>query len=207
MPQTLLIIDDDPPILDTFSRFLTTQGFTVHTAEGGEEGIALLGTITPDLILLDVMMEPMDGWETLLAIRDNPKTRAVPVMIVTAKLPTQEEIQKYGGEADDFVMKPVDLQIIPASVRQAIETNTRMTGVVEGLKGRGADPDQIREYISLQRKVRITQKLSGRFRDRRDTDTCLLSQLESRLAQLEQELGIVLPPAASDPDPGGRHSV
>jgi two-component system, OmpR family, response regulator len=206
MAPVLLLIDDDPPIRDTFSRFLAKEGFTVYTAEGGEAGLAMLGTVAPDLVLLDIMMEPMDGWETLLAIRDNPATRMIPVMIVTAKPPTRDEIRKYGGEADDVTMKPVDLPTISASVRRAMETNARMNGMLDGLIARGADPDQIREYISLQRMVRITQKLSGRFHDYGNTDTSFLLHLESRLVQLGQELGIP-PPPARDQDTRGSGPV
>ena len=152
-----------PSSLISSPVILTPQGFTVYSAEGGEKGIGLLGTIAPDLVLLDLMMEPMDGWATLLEIRNNPRTREVPVMMVTAKPPTLEEIRKYGGEIGDFLMKPMDLQQIAASVRQAIETNARMARVVEGLKDHGTDPGRIREYISLQRKVRIAQKLFRAF--------------------------------------------
>jgi two-component system OmpR family response regulator len=207
MTQTLLLIDDDPPILDTFSRYLAKEGYRVHTADGGEKGIAVLGTITADVILLDVMMEPMDGWETLLAIRDNPKTQAVPVMMVTAKSPNWDEIQKYGGEMDDFVMKPADLKIISGSIRRTIGANARMVATVEKLRARGADPDKIREYVLLLRKVRITQKLFGGFRHILDADTNFLGQEESRLAQLERELGIESSFAGTDLDPGGRRAV
>jgi two-component system, OmpR family, response regulator len=207
MKQTLLLVDDDPPILETFSRYLTKEGYSVHTADGGEKAIAVLRTLTPDAILLDIMMEPMDGWETLLAIRDNPKTQAVPVMMVTAKSPTWDEIQKYGGEMDDFVMKPRDLVNISVSVRQTIAANARMVATIETLRARGADPDKIHEYVLLLRKVRITQKLFGGFRPILDGDTNFLGQEESRLAQLEQELGNENSFAGSDLDPGGRRAV
>jgi DNA-binding response OmpR family regulator len=207
VPQTLLLVDDDPPILDTLSLFLEKQGFTIYTADGGEKCISLLGTVKPDLILLDIMMEPMDGWETLLALRDNPKTRAIPVMMVTAKPPTRDEIQTYGGEVDDYLMKPVDPRIISVSVRQAIDANEQMLRTVEILRGRGVNEDRVREYISLQRKVRLTQKLFGRFRHIWNADIHFLGQQESRLSRLNEELGIDAPSAAGDKDPGGKQPV
>ena len=203
MPQTILLVDDDPPILDTFSRFLEKQGFTIYTADGGEKCISLLGTTRPALILLDIMMEPMDGWETLLAIRDNPGTRAIPVMMVTAKPPTRDEIQKYGGEADDYLMKPLDPRIISASILKAIDANEQMLRTAETLRARGVDTDRVQEYISLLRKVRLTQKLFGRFRHIWNADIHFLGQQESRLARLNEELGITAPSAAGDRDPGG----
>jgi two-component system, OmpR family, response regulator len=204
MPQILLLVDDDPPILDTLSLFLEKQGFTIYTADGGEKCISLLGTTRPDLILLDIMMEPMDGWETLLAIRDNPKTRDIPVMMVTAKPPTRDEIQTYGGEVDDYLMKPLDPRIISASVRQTIDSSDQMLRTVEALRARGVDEDRVHEYISLLRRVRLTQKLFGRFRHIWNADIHFLGQQESRLARLNKELGIAASPAAGNQDPGGK---
>lgn len=207
MPRTLLLVDDDPPILDTFSRFLEKEGFTIYTADSGEKCISLLGTISPDLILLDIMMEPMDGWETLLSIRDSPKTRAIPVMMVTAKPPTRDEIQNYGGEVDDYLMKPLDPRKISASVREAIDANEQMLITVEKLRARGVDADRVHEYTSLLRRVRLTQKLFGRFRHIWNADIHFLGQQESRLARLNEELGITVPSPDGDQDPGGKQPV
>jgi two-component system, OmpR family, response regulator len=199
---TLLLVDDNSPVREIFSLFLTRQGFEVHTADSGEACITLLGTLTPDLILLDVMMEPMDGWETLLAIRGSPKTRSLPVMMVTAKPPTKEELQKYGGDADDFVMKPVDFKTLSGSIMQVIEANTRMNRIVQGLLDRGADPGRVCDYISLLRRVGIMRNLSGRFQDFWSPDIPSLELHESRLARLEQDLGI-----APEDSPGRRRAV
>jgi response regulator RpfG family c-di-GMP phosphodiesterase len=149
----------------------------------------------------------MDGWETLLAIRDNPRTRAIPVMMVTAKPPTRDEIQNYGGEVDDYLMKPLNPRSISASVRQAIDASEQMLRTVETLRVRRVDEDRIQEYISLLRRVRLTQKLFGRFRHIWDVDTHFLGQQESRLARLNEEMGIEIPTAAVDKDPGGKQPV
>ena len=207
MPQTLLLVDDDPPILDTFSRFLEKEGFTIYTADGGEKCISLLGTTLPDLILLDIMMEPMDGWETLLAIRDDPKTRDIPVMMVTAKPPTRDEIRIYGGEVDDYLMKPLDPRKISESVRRAIDASEEMHRTVASLRARGVETDRVREYVSLLRRVRLTQKLFGRFRHIWNADIHFLGQQESRLARLNEELGIDAPSGAGSGDPGGKRPV
>lgn len=62
---TFLMVDNDPDIRDFFRIFLTRQGHTIHTVPGGKECIEILQTLTPDLIVPEIMMEPMDGWETL----------------------------------------------------------------------------------------------------------------------------------------------
>ena len=70
--DTVLIVDDDPAIREIFTVYLEMEGYRILAAAGGMECLDLLKTQKPDLILLDMMMEPMDGWETLLAIRSQP---------------------------------------------------------------------------------------------------------------------------------------
>lgn len=83
--STIMVIDDSPFIVDIFVTMLERGGYAVYSANSGPEGIDLLKTVTPDLILLDIMMEPMDGWETLVAIKQNFSTKDIPVMMLTAK--------------------------------------------------------------------------------------------------------------------------
>ena len=202
---TLLLVDDNSSVREIFSLFLTKLGFEIQTADSGETCITLLGTLTPDLILLDVMMEPMDGWETLLAIRGNPKTRSVPVMMVTAKPPTKDELLRYGGDVDDFVMKPVDFKSLSGSISQVIAMNMQMNRTIQELLDRGVDEDRIREYVALLRRVRMMRNLSGRFQDLWSPDLPSLELQESRLARLEGDLGIAAHPEnAPEGDPPGR---
>ena len=76
-------------------------------AYGGEECLGILKTVTPDLILLDIMMEPMDGWETLEKIKENPVTKDIPVLMLTAKQLTPTEAEEYGIFIEDYVLKPI----------------------------------------------------------------------------------------------------
>ena len=76
-----------------------------------------LTTVTPDLILLDIMMEPMDGWETLDRIKANPATKDIPVLMFSAKKITPEEAEQHCLNIEDFVSKPVN----PAQLLEAIQ--------------------------------------------------------------------------------------
>ena len=76
---TILVVDDSPFIVDVFVTMLERGGYLTVAAYGGEECIEILKTVTPDLILLDIMMEPIDGWETLERIKENHLTKDIPV--------------------------------------------------------------------------------------------------------------------------------
>ena len=73
--NTILVVDDSPFIVDVFVTMLERGGYRTVAAYGGEECLEILKTVTPDLILLDIMMEPMDGWETLEKIKENSRPR------------------------------------------------------------------------------------------------------------------------------------
>ena len=90
---TILVVDDSPFIVDVFVTMLERGGYRTVAAYGGEECLEILKTVTPDLILLDIMMEPMDGWETLEKIKENPTTKEIPVLMLTAKQLTPVEAE------------------------------------------------------------------------------------------------------------------
>jgi two-component system OmpR family response regulator len=115
--DTVLIVDDDPAIREIFSRYVEMGGYKVLAADGGSGCLEILKEHTPDIILLDLMMEPMDGWETLLAIRATASARQVPVIIITGKHPAPEDIQLYGSLIEDYVGKPVDFRMVVKSLK------------------------------------------------------------------------------------------
>jgi two-component system KDP operon response regulator KdpE len=105
MTKKVLVIDDDPAFVRLVEQVLTPAGFEVLTAADGGEGLRLLFTQRPDLVLLDVVMPKMDGWDTCRRIRD---ITDVPVIMLTAQKNTEEDIV-HGLEcgADNYLLKPV----------------------------------------------------------------------------------------------------
>lgn len=103
--STILVIDDDPAVHDLMQRFLGREGYRVITALGGQEGVTLAKQQTPDVILLDIRMPHMNGWEVLSLLKSDPELARIPVMIVTI-----EEDQALGSAlgAVDYLLKPVD---------------------------------------------------------------------------------------------------
>jgi len=104
--QTILIVDDSTYIVDGLMALLKRKGYTTLSASSGEEALTLLASSTPDLILLDIMMEPMDGWETLDRIKGNSATAEIPVLMFSAKKITAEEAGDHSMNIDDFVSCP-----------------------------------------------------------------------------------------------------
>ena len=105
--RTILLVDDNDSLIELFSLFFQGEGWTVLTAPGGRECLDLLGHESPDLILLDIMMVPMDGWETLQRIKENPGWAKIPVAMLTGKALSQKEFDTYGLLFEHYLMKPL----------------------------------------------------------------------------------------------------
>ncbi len=104
--RTILLIDDETTLLKVVSRRLVKEGFRMLTAESGEEGLRLAEEELPDLILLDIMMPKMKGWDVCARLKANPKTASIPVVFLTA-LGLADHV-KAGMDlgAEDYVVKP-----------------------------------------------------------------------------------------------------
>jgi two-component system alkaline phosphatase synthesis response regulator PhoP len=115
----IVVIDDDPDLLLLCRVNLHLEGFEVHEASGGTEGLELIAACDPDVVILDVMMPKLDGFDVLRAIRANPHTSELPVVILSARVGKSDQAQGYRSGADAYVTKPF-------SPRQLVETLTRI---------------------------------------------------------------------------------
>ena len=115
-PATVLVVDDTPQNVRLLEAVLTPKGYTVTSASSGEEALAMVRQQLPDLILLDVVMEPMDGFEVCRRLREDPTTAFLPVVMITAS-GEKERLQALEAGADDFVTKPFDQAELLARVK------------------------------------------------------------------------------------------
>lgn len=102
----ILVVDDVPANLQVVSAILSSQGYTVHTVRSGQEALDYLSTVNVDLILLDVMMPGMNGFETTRQIKSNPAWERVPVIFLTALTDKDEVVQGFESGGVDYVTKP-----------------------------------------------------------------------------------------------------
>ncbi|MFO8061534.1 MAG: response regulator [bacterium] len=104
--KLILVIDDDEEILNLIEMILTNKNYKVETALTGEEGIKLAIKSHPDLILLDIMMPVMDGWEILKMLHTEEKTRNIPVAMLTCKTDVKNKLIGLQEGAIDYITKP-----------------------------------------------------------------------------------------------------
>ncbi len=115
--DTLLIVDDKPENISVLFHFLINHGFKILIAENGEEGLRTAEEEKPDLILLDVMMPKLDGFETCINLKKNPNTQAIPVIFMTALSDTLEKVKAFELGAVDYVTKPFQQEEILARIK------------------------------------------------------------------------------------------
>lgn len=109
-PKSILLVDDDPAIRKILSQSLEMEGFVIYQASNGEEALEAIDSTIPDLVILDVMMPKMNGFEVLKNVRASPKTEDLPVVMLTARS-SQEDVWEGWREGVDYYMtKPFDIE-------------------------------------------------------------------------------------------------
>ena len=131
MGYKILIIDDEPDILEFVKYNLERDGYEVHTAPNGQEGLETALAVKPHLILLDMMMPVMDGIETCKAIRESPTLKNVMVVFLSAVGTEETQLQGYDAGADDYINKPIKMNILRSRVQAILK---RITPVDENAK-------------------------------------------------------------------------
>lgn len=122
-PRCIVYIEDDQEMIDLVSMILSRRGFEVKGVQGGQAGIDYINTHKPDLILLDLMMPDVDGWDIFQQMKSRDETRAIPIIIITAKA---QAIDKVLGlqiaKANDYICKPFRPNELLESVDKVLAT-------------------------------------------------------------------------------------
>lgn len=159
MGKKILVVDDDPAFVRLVEQVLTQKGYEVLSANSGEEGLRLLFAHRPDMVLLDVVMPRMDGWQTCSRIRD---ISDIPIIMLTAHEKAEEDVVRgldYG--ADEYLTKPVGNRELVARVR-AVMRRAELPSSQEGGRGITFSDDFLtvdvaeREVMVNGERVRLT---------------------------------------------------
>ena len=128
---TILIVDDTPANLDVIAKGLERDGVRVVVAQDGEEGLRRATFVHPDLILLDIMLPGMDGFEVCRRLQQNERTRAIPVIFMTALLDIESKVAAFKSGAVDYVTKPFQIDEVTARVRTHLNLREMQTMLAE----------------------------------------------------------------------------
>lgn len=121
----ILIVEDEPDILSLLEEHLGDDGYTVLTAATGTEAVVLAKADRPDLILLDVMMPGMNGFDVCNILRDQPETQDTPIIFLTAVAEASRKVMGLRLGASDYITKPFDLRELSARVEVALRVGSR----------------------------------------------------------------------------------
>jgi DNA-binding response OmpR family regulator len=130
--RKILVIEDESDILEVVEYHLRREGYRVHTALRGDEGLRIARSESPDLVLLDLMLPGLDGIEVCRRLKEDPVTRTIPVIMVTAKGEESDVVLGLGVGADDYITKPFRPREMAARVRAVLRRGTlREEGATE----------------------------------------------------------------------------
>ncbi|MDP3395595.1 MAG: response regulator [Methanoregula sp.] len=158
MTDTILIVDDSSFIVDGLVAILK-KSYRPLAVYGGQQCLDLLQKEKPAIIILDIMMEPMDGWETLARIKENPATRHIPVLMFSAKKISADEAEEHRINIDDFVSKPVNTKKLIEAIEKVLARQKANRQHIESWKSAGIGQQRIDEFTSLMTNLDVDMSL------------------------------------------------
>jgi DNA-binding response OmpR family regulator len=122
---TILIVEDDLDIADLLKQYLQAQGYHVLTANWGEDGLRACSTNPPDLVILDIRLPDIDGFEVARRLRTNHRTKDTPIIFLTEKRERMDRLKGLELHAEDYITKPFDIQELRLRIRNVLERSHR----------------------------------------------------------------------------------
>jgi len=130
--RRILVVDDQPEILDITATVLSSAGYEVATVRSGGEALTQVGRETFDLVLLDINMPEMDGWETLRLLRADEQPRSLPVMMFSVKGELTDKVRSLQEGASGYITKPFVVDDLIARVRRVLHSSGAASTAAEG---------------------------------------------------------------------------
>lgn len=191
MSARILVVDDQPANVKLLEQLLTMSGYEVVTASSGQEALEKVDASNPDLVLLDVVMPKMSGYEVCRAIREKRATQLLPIVMITALDPSEERLKGIESGADDFLSKPINQPELLARVKSLLRIRELHRQVeVQALllaDWNSKLEDRVSEQLAqLERLARLKRFLSPKV-----ADLIVAGQLDDPLATRRREVTIM----------------
>jgi len=149
VPETILVVDDEPDIAQFVAVNLRSVGYVVLVASDGEEALNRTEEARPDLVVLDVMMPRIDGYEVAQRIRRNPRTASTSIVMLTAAALSSDKVRGFTSGADDYIVKPFD----PIELLVRVKTTLQRARDLRSVSPLTGLPGNFRIEDEIQRKV------------------------------------------------------
>jgi diguanylate cyclase (GGDEF)-like protein len=147
----ILVVDDEPTVIQMVSRHLGRAGFELDTATNGREALQKIHIQPPDILLLDIRMPVMDGLAVCASLRQDFRTKGLPIILLTAKMTLEDRLRGYQSGADDYVIKPFDLDELKVRIEGALERRRwdQSTHPLTHLPGSPGIEEEVRRRLAI----------------------------------------------------------
>jgi DNA-binding response OmpR family regulator len=182
----ILIVDDTPANIGVLHKTLEPHGHKIFISSSGIGALNFLENTIPDLILLDIMMPGLDGFETCEKIKENEKTKNIPIIFITAVSETEAIVKGFKLGAMDYITKPFRQEEVIVRVKNQLQlkkTMTELNGINAVLEGMA--------YESSTGYIQLTDQLKGKIKSAKDVEHKLrlyIEHLETKIAELTKSV-------------------
>ena len=160
MGKRILVLDDSADLLEAVKKFLSQNGFSIVTGKDGSEGRLLAQESAPDLVLADADMPGLDGHTLCRVLKKDPKTKAIPVIIMSGTMMEEKDIVAgLEGGADDYIIKPFPMKVLLARIHAVLRRFEASPAAARKLKARGLSIDPAAREVKVDgQAVALTRK-------------------------------------------------
>jgi DNA-binding response OmpR family regulator len=195
--DAILVVDDQPTNLRVLLSFLQAHNFQIYIADSGERALSILSKVCPDIVLLDVMMPELDGFETCRRIKADPRLSCIPVIFMTALDSVEDKVEGFAAGGVDYITKPFQQAEVLARIRthimlrkrerqleQALAEIKTLSGILpicaycKQIRNDQGYWQQVEEYLSQHSKAMFSHGICP---------SCYQKEMSSFLAMMEKE--------------------
>ncbi|HEV3203177.1 MAG TPA: response regulator transcription factor [Gemmataceae bacterium] len=146
----ILIIEDERALTDVLSYNIQREGFETSVAHEGQDGLRKAQTLLPDLIVLDLMLPVLNGLDVCRELRAGPRTRHIPILMLTAKAEETDQVVGFSLGADDYVTKPFSVKVLMERIKALLRRRDDETGTADVVEHLGVRLDRLRHQAFLK---------------------------------------------------------